>query len=69
MEREGKVFGHKVSEKGIEIDITRINAIEKLPIPQDIKNIKMFLGHAGFYKSFIKDFAKIAMPLTNLLGK
>src|SRR3954469_16857829 len=69
MERYGKVFGHKVSEKGIEIDKTNISAIENLPIPQDIKNLKMFLGHAGFYKHFIQDFAKIAMPLTNLLGK
>ena len=69
MEREGKVFRHKVSKKGIEIDKTSINAIENLPIPQDIKSLKMFLGHAGFYKQFIKDFAKLAMPLTNLLDK
>ena len=69
MEREGKVFGHKVSEKGIEIDKTNRDAIKNLPIPQDIKNFKMFLGHAGFYKRFIKDFAKIAMTLTNLLTK
>ena len=59
MEREGKVFGHKVSEKGIEIDKTNINFLGNLPIPWDIKNLKMFLGHAGFYKHFIKDFAKI----------
>ena len=69
MEREGKVFWHKVLEKGIEIDKTNINAIENLPIPQDNRNLKMFLGHAGFYKWFIKHFAKIAMPLTNLLDK
>ena len=69
MEREGKVFGHNVSEKGIEIDRTNINAIENLPIPQDIKNLNTFLGHADFYKRFIKDFAKISMPLTNLLDK
>ena len=42
MEREGKVFGHKVLEKGIEIDRTNINVIENLPIPLDIKNLKKF---------------------------
>ena len=38
MVREGTVFGHKVSEKGVEIDESNISALEKLPIPQDIKN-------------------------------
>ena len=40
MEREGKVFGHKVSEKSIEIDKSNINVIENLLVPQDIKNLK-----------------------------
>ena len=69
MERKGIVFGHKVSEKGVEIDGSNISALEKLPVPQDVKNLKMFLGHAGFYRRFIKDFAKIAATLTNLLEK
>ena len=60
MVREGIVFGHKVSKKGIEIDNSNINALENLPVPQDMNNLKMFLGHAGFYRRFIKDFAKIA---------
>ena len=66
MVREGIVFGHKVSKKGIEVDKSNIDALENLPVPQDIKSFKMFLGHAGFYRRFIKDFAKIAIPLTNL---
>ena len=37
--------------------------------PKTVKNIKSFLGHAGFYRRFIKDFSKIAMPLTRLLSK
>ena len=69
MVREGIVFWHKVSEKGIEIHESNINALENLPVPQDMKNLKMFLGHAGFYRRFIKDFAKIAIPLTNLFEK
>ena len=51
MEREGKVFGHKVSEKGIEIGKSNINAIENLPIPQDIKNLKKIWDMQVFVSS------------------
>ena len=63
------VLGHKISGKGIEVDPAKIEAIEKLPYPRDIKGIRSFLGHAGFYRRFIKDFSKISRPLTNLLQK
>jgi len=43
--------------------------IAKLPEPKSLKDIRSFLGHAGFYRRFIKEFSKIARPLTNLLGK
>ncbi|CAH9085690.1 unnamed protein product [Cuscuta epithymum] len=69
MVREGIVLGHKVSEKGIEVDKAKVEAIEKLPYPTTVKAIRSFLGHAGFYRRFIQDFSKIARPLTNLLGK
>ena len=42
---------------------------EKMPCPNDIKVIRSFLGHASFYRRFIKDFSKISRPLTNLLQK
>ena len=51
------------------MDITKVDAIEKMPCPKDIKGIRSFLGHAGFYRRFIKDFSKISRPLTNLLQK
>ena len=41
--------------------------IEKLPPPTSVKGIRSFLGHEGFYRRFIKDFSKIAKPLSNLL--
>jgi hypothetical protein len=44
-------------------------AVEKLPPPTDIKSLRSFLGHAGFYRRFIKDFSKITKSLTNLLQK
>ncbi|GKV38977.1 hypothetical protein SLEP1_g46823 [Rubroshorea leprosula] len=67
--REGIVLGDKVSSKGIEVDRAKVEIIEKLAPPKSIKEIRGFLGHAGFYRRFIKDFSKIAKPLTNLLVK
>ena len=69
MVNEGIVLGHKISERGIEVDKAKVDAIEKMPYPTDIKGIRSFLGHAGFYRRFIKDFSKISRPLTNLLQK
>ena len=69
MVTEGVVLGLRVSGRGIEVDRAKIEAIEKLPYPRDIKGIRSFLGHAGFYRRFIKDFSKISKPLTNLLQK
>ena len=69
MVTNGVVLGHIVSEKGIEVDKVKIEVIEKLPPPTSVKGIRSFLGHAGFYRRFIKDFSKIAKPLTNLLSK
>ncbi|KAK1680447.1 hypothetical protein QYE76_041295 [Lolium multiflorum] len=69
MVNEGIVLGHKISERGIEVDRAKVEAIEKMPYPRDVKGIRSVLGHAGFYRRFIKDFSKISKPLTNLLQK
>jgi hypothetical protein len=69
MVREGIVLGHLVSESGIEADRAKIEVIEQLPLPMNVQGIRSFLGHAGFYRRFIKDFSFIARPLTRLLGK
>nr|GEW32881.1 hypothetical protein [Tanacetum cinerariifolium] len=54
---------------GLEVDKAKINVISKLPSPTNIKGVRSSLGHAGFYRRFIKDFSKIARPLTKLLEK
>ena len=67
MVKEGIVLGHRMSERGIEVDKAKVETIEKLLPPYSVKGIRSFLGHAGFYRRFIKDFSKTAKPLSNLL--
>ena len=67
MVNEGIVLGHKISERGIEVDKAKFDAIEKMQCPKHIKVIRIFLGHASFYRRFIKDFSKISRPVNNLL--
>ncbi|GJS07753.1 hypothetical protein Tco_0364549 [Tanacetum coccineum] len=69
MVKEGIVLGHKISKKGIEVDKAKIDVIAKLPHPTTVKGIRSFLGHASFYRRFIKDFSKISRPMTHLLEK
>nr|GEY74520.1 reverse transcriptase domain-containing protein [Tanacetum cinerariifolium] len=69
MVKEGIILGHKISKKGIEVDKAKIEVISKLPHPTTVKRIRSFLGHAGFYRRFIKDFSKISRPMTHLLEK
>ncbi|XP_070045060.1 uncharacterized mitochondrial protein AtMg00860-like [Nicotiana tomentosiformis] len=69
MVQEGIVLEHRVSSKGIEVDHAKVDVIEKLPPRTLVKAVKSFLGHAGFYRRFIKDFFKIANPLCKLLEK
>jgi hypothetical protein len=69
MVKEGIVLGHLVSKREIEVDRAKIELIEQLPRPINIRGIRSFLGHCGFYHWFIKYFSHIARPLTNLLAK
>jgi hypothetical protein len=69
MVKQRIVLGDVISERGIEVDKAKVEAVEKLPPPMDIKSFRSFLGHAGFYRRFIKDFSRITKPLTNLLQK
>ena len=69
MVNEGIVLGQKISEPDIEVDKAKVDAIEKMPCPKDIKGIRSFLGHAGFYRRFTKDLSKISRHLTYLLQK
>ncbi|KAJ9551837.1 LOW QUALITY PROTEIN: hypothetical protein OSB04_015882 [Centaurea solstitialis] len=67
MVQEGIVLGHLVSKRGLEVDKAKLEVIEQLPEPTTVKGIRSFLGHAGFYRRFMKDFSKITKPLCTLL--
>ena len=69
MVNQGIVLGHIISKKGIEVDMAKIEMISKLPSPTNVKTVRQFLGHASFYRRFIKDFSKIVKPLYKLLEK
>jgi hypothetical protein len=69
MVMQGIVLGHVISERGIEVDKAKVETVEELPPLTDVKSLRSFLGHAGFYRRFIKDVSKITKPLTHLLQK
>jgi hypothetical protein len=69
MVKQGIVLGHVIFERGIKVDKSKVETVEQLPPPTDVKSLRSFLGHARFYIRFIKDFSKITLPLTHLLQK
>jgi hypothetical protein len=69
MVQEGIVLGHKILERGVEVDKAKIEVIEQLPPPTNVKGIRSFLRYAGFYRRFIQIFSQIARPLMYLIDK
>ena len=69
MVTEGIVLRHMISTAGLEVDHEKVSVIRNLMSPTTVKGIRSFLGHAGFYRIFLKVFSKIAKPLYRLLGK
>ena len=59
--------GHIVLGKGLEVDKAKIEVIQNLPLQGTVRDSRSFLGHVGFYRRFIEDFAKVSKPLTTLL--
>ncbi|XP_011871373.1 PREDICTED: uncharacterized protein LOC105563955, partial [Vollenhovia emeryi] len=60
-------LGHVISNDGVKPDPKKLEAVQQFPRPKTPKNIKQFLGLAGYYRRFIPNFSKLAKPLTNLL--
>lgn len=65
--KEVEFLGHIVSRDGIHPDPAKIAKLKDFPVPRDVKSLRAFLGLAGYYRRFIKDFATTSSPLTELL--
>jgi hypothetical protein len=62
-------LGHKISQKGVETDPKKVEAVKNWPIPRDKKGVKSFLGTVGYYRKYIPNYSTTAKPLNALTGQ
>ena len=62
-------LGHRVSAAGIATDPAKLEAVQAFPVPKTLKNVREFVGLTGYYRRFVKDFARIAKPLHRLVSQ
>ncbi|CAG9119218.1 unnamed protein product [Plutella xylostella] len=69
LRREVAYLGHVITDKGVSPNPEKVKAVSEFPVPKNPKDVKSFLGLAGYYRRFIENFSKITKPLTSLLKK
>jgi RNase H-like domain found in reverse transcriptase/Reverse transcriptase (RNA-dependent DNA polymerase)/Integrase zinc binding domain/Chromo (CHRromatin Organisation MOdifier) domain len=66
---EVEFLGHQLGANGLAVSQDKISAVRDWPTPRNVGDVRSFLGLAGFYRRFVKDFSKIALPLTQMTQK
>ncbi|XP_074314734.1 putative mitochondrial protein AtMg00860 [Silene latifolia] len=67
--KEVSFLGHIISKEGVMVDPSKVEAVLEWKSPTNVNEIRSFLGLAGYYRRFVKDFSKLARPMTQLLKK
>jgi deoxyuridine 5'-triphosphate nucleotidohydrolase len=67
--KQVEFLGHVVSERGLETASDKVDKIKDWPIPKNVSEVRSFLGLTGYYRRFIRNYAKVAGPLTELTKK
>lgn len=68
-EREIQYLGHTISGKGIAVDYSKVETIMTWPTPRSVKEVRNFMGLAGYYRRFVERFSQISNPITHLQKK
>ena len=63
---EVEFLGHRIGANGLSVSQDKVQAVREWPTPKNVHDVRSFLGLAGFYRRFVKDYSKIALPLTEL---
>ena len=69
MRRSISFLGHVISADGLSMEPEKVKAITEWPVPKNATEVRSFLGLAGYYRRFVKDFSRIAAPLSELQEK
>ena len=62
-------LGHVMTKDGVAVDPAKVSAVTEWESPKSVKEVRSFLGLAGYYRRFIENFSKVAKPMTELLKK